>query len=100
MYSNPSVIFPLHLYSWPPCFLHNALDFRTVLEKTIAGLLLDLGHGGLVFLPPLTNVIMIRHNHGEDLRFLLALRKTLAAFERDNDLPCVLGNINPLEYAL
>jgi hypothetical protein len=88
--------FPLHPYSKFPRRLRDASNYRSVPEKLIAGLLLDLGRAGLVLLPAviLFNVfIIVRHDHGEDLRLLLPVGETLAALKSDLALSLTLWKI-------
>ena len=81
--------------------LRDALDYRSVNEEMIAGLLFDLGHTSLELLPAIIlDSFMIRHEDSEDLRLLLPVRPAFAAFERDDDLPCGLRNGDPFDFAL
>jgi len=99
-YRGPNQVSTLNVCK-PHTFPRDALKRGGVPEKSVSGLLLDLGHGGLVLLPSaILNSLMIRHEDVEDLGLLLPIRKALAAFERDDDLPGGFGNINPLEFAL
>jgi hypothetical protein len=86
----------IHLHSKSPRRLRDAHNYRSVPEKAIACLLLDLGHIGPILLPSviLSNIfIIVRHDHGEDLRLLLPVREAFAVFQCGDDLPCGLQTI-------